>query len=236
MTELEWESCTYYGTMLQFLRDRGKSSDRKVRLFSVACCRRVAHLLPLDADRSALDLAERYADLPPDRGRFKAVMTKLRKARHGHQMHDAEEAASTAVSYCFHAGVALSSEGAAQKAYAALALEGYMDPPNVPPDYALLRAGRAAVLAEQAALVRDIFGNPFQPPPRIDPAWLARNDGIVQKLAEAIYEGRSFDRLPVLADALEEAGCDDPELLGHLRGPGPHVKGCWALDLVLGQQ
>jgi hypothetical protein len=85
-------------------------------------------------------------------------------------------------------------------------------------------------------ILRDIFGNPFQPPPRIDPAWLARNDGTVRKLAEAIYEGRSFDRLPILADALEEAGCEDAELLGHLRGSGPHAKGCWALDLVLGKR
>jgi hypothetical protein len=58
----------------------------------------------------------------------------------------------------------------------------------------------------------------------------------VSKLAQAVYEGRSFDRLPILADALEDAGCSAPELLGHLRGTGPHVKGCWALGLVLGKQ
>jgi hypothetical protein len=54
-------------------------------------------------------------------------------------------------------------------------------------------------------------------------------------LARTIYEGRAFDRLPMLADALVEAGCDNPDVLTHLRGDGPHVRGCWAVDLVLGK-
>jgi hypothetical protein len=58
----------------------------------------------------------------------------------------------------------------------------------------------------------------------------------VPKLAASIYEQRAFDRLPVLADALEEAGCTDADILGHLRGPGPHVRGCWAVDLILGKR
>ncbi|MFO0842693.1 MAG: hypothetical protein U0797_09910 [Gemmataceae bacterium] len=57
----------------------------------------------------------------------------------------------------------------------------------------------------------------------------------MRQLAVAVHEERAFDRLPILADALEEAGCDEPEFLGHLRGPGPHVRGCWALDLLLGK-
>jgi hypothetical protein len=88
----------------------------------------------------------------------------------------------------------------------------------------------------QADLLRDLFGPaPFRPLPRLNPAWLAWEGGTVRKLAAAIYEDRTFDRLPVLADALEEPGCDAAELLAHLRGPGPHVRGCWALDLLLGR-
>jgi hypothetical protein len=86
----------------------------------------------------------------------------------------------------------------------------------------------------QCVFVRDIF-NPFRPV-TIDPTWLAWNDGTVVKLAQAIYDGRVFDRLPVLADALEEAGCQDAELLAHCRGAGSHVRGCWPLDLVLGKK
>ena len=88
--------------------------------------------------------------------------------------------------------------------------------------------------AVQADLFRDIFGNPFRPV-ALDPAWLHWNAGTVRKMAQAIYDDRAFDRLPILADALEEAGCTDAQLLGHLRGPGPHARGCWALDAVRGR-
>jgi hypothetical protein len=87
---------------------------------------------------------------------------------------------------------------------------------------------------EQADLVRDIFGSPFSPI-HASPEWLTWNDGTIQKLAQAIYADRAFDRLPILADALEDAGCDNTDLLAHCRGPGPHVRGCWAVDLVLGK-
>ena len=83
-------------------------------------------------------------------------------------------------------------------------------------------------------LLRDIFGNPFRLA-AIDPAILCWNDGTPVKIAQAIYEGRAFDGLPILADALEEAGCDDEDMLAHLRGVGPHVRGCWPLDLILGK-
>jgi hypothetical protein len=81
-------------------------------------------------------------------------------------------------------------------------------------------------------LVRDIFDNPFRPV-AFDPAW--RSEAAVS-LATGIYADRAFDRMPILADALEEAGCDHPDVLAHCRGPGPHVRGCWVVDLVLGKQ
>ncbi|HWG47752.1 MAG TPA: hypothetical protein VN688_33625 [Gemmataceae bacterium] len=87
--------------------------------------------------------------------------------------------------------------------------------------------------ARQRSGLADIFGNPFRPA-RIDHRFLGWNDGTIPKLAQVIYEGRAFDHLPILADALEEAGCSDLDILGHLRGPGPHVRGCWVVDLCLG--
>jgi len=80
-------------------------------------------------------------------------------------------------------------------------------------------------------LLRDIIGNPFR---RVtaDLRWLTSTAVV---LARSIYEERAFDRLPILADALEEAGCDNPDVLAHCRGDGPHVRGCWAVDLVLGK-
>jgi hypothetical protein len=92
---------------------------------------------------------------------------------------------------------------------------------------------------EQARLLREVLGNPFRPVTP-DPAWLTPD---VLSLAQAAYEHRKLprgtlepDRLALLADALEDAGCDSADLRGHLRGPGPHVRGCWAVDLVLGRQ
>jgi hypothetical protein len=82
--------------------------------------------------------------------------------------------------------------------------------------------------------LREIVGNPFRPVP-LDPAWLTWNRGTVRRLAETIYETRAFESLPILADALEDAGCTDAALLDHLRGPEPHALGCFALDLVLGK-
>jgi hypothetical protein len=82
---------------------------------------------------------------------------------------------------------------------------------------------------QQAALVRDIFGNPFRPV-EFDPRWRTAD---VMGLARAIYEDRAFDRLPLLADALMDAGCADEQVTGHCRAAGPHVRGCWVVDLVL---
>jgi hypothetical protein len=84
-------------------------------------------------------------------------------------------------------------------------------------------------------VLRDIFGNPFRKPLLTDRPATSSSSPVVSELAHAIYDDRAFDRLPLLADALEDAGCTDAELLGHLRSPGPHVRGCWAVDLVLGK-
>jgi hypothetical protein len=86
----------------------------------------------------------------------------------------------------------------------------------------------------QVKYLRELF-NPFRRRRSVDPAWLSWNGGTVRRLAQAIYDERAFDRLPILADALEEAGCTEAELLSHLRSPGPHVRGCWAVDLLLGK-
>ncbi|OWK43678.1 hypothetical protein FRUB_03277 [Fimbriiglobus ruber] len=88
------------------------------------------------------------------------------------------------------------------------------------------------LVSRQSTLARDIFGNPFRPAP-LDPAW---QTSTVLSLAEGIYADRAFDRLPILADALEESGCDNTDLLNHCRSEGPHARGCWAVDLLLGKE
>jgi hypothetical protein len=88
----------------------------------------------------------------------------------------------------------------------------------------------------QADLLRCVFSNPFRPSFTPERGWLSRNDGEVVKLATAIYDGRRWDELPLLADALEECGCSDWAALDHLRGPGPHARGCHVLDVLMGRK
>jgi hypothetical protein len=112
-----------------------------------------------------------------------------------------------------------------------LAAEGHQAA-SVAASSAFLALGEdAADAAYQAELLRHIIGNPFRPL-SVDPSWLTDT---VSGLARAIYEERAFERMPILADALEEAGCTNAEVLGHCRGPGLHVRGCWVVDLLLGK-
>lgn len=90
---------------------------------------------------------------------------------------------------------------------------------------------RERVLWEFCEQFRDVAGNPFRPV-TFDPHW--RSETAVS-LASGIYTERAFDRMPILADALEEAGCDHADVLSHCRGDGPHTRGCWVVDLLLGK-
>lgn len=85
--------------------------------------------------------------------------------------------------------------------------------------------------ARLVPIVRDIFGNPFRPA-ATDPAWLTPT---VVQLAQGIYADEAFDRLPILADALQDAGCENEDVLAHCRGDSPHVRGCRVVDLLLGK-
>jgi hypothetical protein len=86
--------------------------------------------------------------------------------------------------------------------------------------------------AAHADLLRDIFGNPFRPV-TFHSSWLTPT---VLDLAKSIYDERAFDRMPILADALEDAGCNNPDILDHCRQPAEHAGGCWCLDLILGKE
>ncbi len=185
----------------------GALTKRKMRLLACACCRRLGNHLSQPA-LDILTLAERYADREVKKG-------ELPTGRAGYGV---EEWVGSAVH-----------------------LAAYKHANN----YSLYRAmhgvlyfvGRTAgpVDAEHAAqrgLLRDIFGNPFRPV-ALDPAWLTSD---VLALARGIYDERAFDRMPILADALQDAGCDNPDMLNHCRDANQvHVRGCWVVDLVLGK-
>jgi len=80
-------------------------------------------------------------------------------------------------------------------------------------------------------VAHDIFMNPFHPV-AIGPAWMSAD---ALNLAKSMYESKDFSAMPILADALQDAGCDEQEILNHCRGPGPHFRGCWVVDMILGK-
>ena len=214
------------------------SAVRKIRLFACACSRRVEHLWTDPRLGKAVETAERFVD-----GR--ATGDELSQAHHG------------AILACEALGpLVLGAEGRiapitdgddeSDEYWAAEAAVATGYKIHYTASHAAYAAGSALSWHRQrrmdeedkyqAALLRDLFGNSFRSARSLGSSVLTWNGGTIPKLAAAIYEERAFDRLPVLADALEDAGCADAEVLGHCRGGGDHARGCWVVDLVLGKR
>jgi hypothetical protein len=238
MTEAEWLEYGNPEAMLAFLRTSDTLSERKARLFAAASCRRIWDVVDSD-NRRLGEAIERYADGNAAAAEMQAM---------AEEAHDNDWTAAMAFEEAASDEIIEAAEHAAGNAAHAYAehVHGY-PPPSLGPDGVFrwtdpaFVATREAEYRLQADMIRDIFGPlPFRPI-RIDPAWLAWNNGAVRKMAEAIYEQRKqpsghldHARLGVLADALEEAGCADGDMLSHLRQPeAVHVRGCWVIDLVL---
>jgi hypothetical protein len=243
MNEGEWWSCTNPDKLLRFLR--GKASERKLRLFAVACCRRIEHLLPDERSRRVFDAGELYADGLVSRkellqARIEGLEAQEVTAELEAQAREEARAPSWEVDDTAGARAdRLLAEAEAIRAVIYLAeVKGVWR--------AVREVGRlvawvtgmqtrpAARQAEderrwQCELLRELFGNPFRVVSLV-PSWLTSE---VVALAGTIYEERRFQDLPVLADALEDAGCTDPLVLGHCRSVGPHARGCWVVDLLL---
>lgn len=257
MTETDWLNSTDPGAMLDFVRGSNPlraecpvppPNDRKLRLFACACCRSVWHLLTDDApcqncsggpgreaytgraqglpcpackgtgrvnrSRKAVEVAERFAD---------GLATEGERA----------EAHRLAMSADWSGNI--NGPVAAMVCERELNWRSFFGEPR--------RQWGQGSEQLQAALLREIVGNPWRPVlggkyradgvptvPRIT-GWLTPT---ALGVASAAYDFREWDRLPVLADALSDGGCEDAAILDHLRGPGPHVRGCWCLDLLLG--
>jgi hypothetical protein len=215
--------------MLGFVR--GKVSERKLRLFACSCCRRIERFLNDAVVRKALNAAERYAD---GRIRDSTAHSWYRKAIAAHRsVPRSTDSIPEFHAYCAVAWSVLESGSTAYLSVpneVAATLAAATAEPQTSP--AWLRTFRAE-LAALSDLLRDIVGNPFRPPPAIDDGWLRWQGGMVGRMVSVIYEERRFDELPILADALEDAGCDNADILSHCRSGGEHARGCWLLDLLL---
>jgi hypothetical protein len=220
MTEAKWLACTDPTPMLEFLR--GKASERKLRLFACAYGRAVRDSQSL-LGPSTVAVAERYAD-----GLASDEDLASERRRWASSPEERGPVASSAYDGAWEAVDWLTRADQLMK----------IDPDALP----FFPVPAEAVLKRSVFLLRDIIGNPFRPSPPLPPAVLAWNDGTVRRLAEATYDERHLPegtletaRLAILADALLDAGCEDEGLIRHCRGEGPHVRGCWAVDLLLGK-
>jgi len=213
MTEAEWLECTNPTFMWWFVE--GKTSDRKLRLVACACCRRIWHLLSDERSKALVETAENLAD---------GLVTAEESKRFLRQGSEVDRIPLGIDEYSV-ARSALISHSAVTRAVPSLAASLVET----------FGGSRREEAGSQCVVFRDIFGNPFRPAP-FNSSWLAWNGSTIPRLAQAIYDERAFDRLPILADALEDAGCDNVDILSHLRGPGPHVRGCFVLDLLLGKE
>jgi hypothetical protein len=189
--------------MLELYLSRG--SDRQLRLFACACCRRAGGLLDEPTARAAVELAERFAD-------GEASLQELQEARADAflltRTHRAAgfQALPFALADDPHLACSRLSEFAAEL--------GFGDAP--------------------CGWFRDLLG-PAEEVSGIAPSVLAWGGGTALGIARSIYEERRFDDLPVLADALEDAGCSDEAVLAHCRDSAGHARGCWVVDLILGK-
>jgi hypothetical protein len=201
-------------------------SERKLRLFACACCHRVWHLIPERAARGLVWACERYSDgllTAAELGELERRLPARHPGRPSPRTLAREAARSVAITWelSFSSAPMSAAIGAASNAAEAVGLQK--------------SEGEAAERQVQADLLRDIVGNPLQPVVT-DPSWLSWDRGAARGLAQSIYTERAFDRLPILADALEDAGCTDAAIFDHLRTPGPHVRGCFVVDALLGKK
>jgi hypothetical protein len=237
MTESEWLAATSPQEMLEFLRDSGTLSERKAQLFAVACCRRIWPLLINERSRRVVEVAETAAEGDGTLEEFVAAFKSHEQAE------PLYEFPSSFIAVCHAAGLDGFRDylGAAREAADAAVWAASAGADNDEVIGLIRSVVLPAERAAQASFQHDLFGPlAFRQPP-IDPGWLTWNGGALVKLARCIYEERALpsghldaDRLAVLADALEEAGCTDIDVLGHLRRQGAvHVRGCWVIDLLL---
>jgi hypothetical protein len=239
MTEDDWLACTDPIPMLDHFKAAGFDNARKRRLFTVACCRRIS---PLFSDRRIhhlLEVSEGYTEgltteddlavawlavhslhtaegkhsLPPYSFSYWAENAALNAARPERLGTIGHKSSANAASHAL--GLALSSGDINSSTY---------------------KEASDAEDSEQSKLLRCVFGNPFRlAPPRLASV-LSWKDRIIPRIAQGIYFERAFERMPILHDALLDAGCTDDALLTHCRNPEGHVLGCWAIDLILGKE
>jgi hypothetical protein len=216
MTEAEWLAGSNVDAMLDLVS--AGQPTRRLRLFGAASCRLIWEFLWDERERQVVVTLERFAD---------GQATDAERTAVSAAFEDLCDERRWKMQYKFESALPGSLLDDQLKAHSAkywaetLTMPHYKGAPS-----------EDELNSKQADMLRDIFGNPYRPV-AFDPRWRTAD---AVGLARGIYEERAFERLPLLADALMDAGCGDEPVLAHCRSEGPHVRGCWVVDLVLGKE
>ena len=218
MTEEEWLECSDAQQLLSGV-PQSQKTDRRIRLFRVACCNQFRRYLTIKEARDAVKIAEGFVEglvtieqlrgaYYGGAGRFITYIQNKKnwKSRRDNQLGERIEWAGYAIDTC-----------------SPDAMDLYPNPDAEP---------RLFLKEVSPSVAREIFGNPFRPITP-DTSWLTPT---VLALAQGIYNEKAFDRMPILADALQDASCNNEDILNHCRLPGHHVRGCWVVDLLLNKK
>jgi len=249
MTENQWLRCTDPSDMLQFVWTQQQSgikswigclfrgnwrktkpiSNRKVQYVLRACCRRYSQFFADERDKNALQMADMFVE-------GLVSEQELREASRG-----CSDGARYMAEACLNPELSSGPPDNFSTSHPAIAVTQFIYSicDSAVPERSLSQHSslewqsiRAAEQAAIANLIREVIGNLFHPV-AIDPRWLTST---VVDLARAIYDEKAFDRMPILADALMDAGCDSEEIIAHCRRSGEHVRGCWVVDLLTGRK
>jgi hypothetical protein len=253
MTEAEWLACEYPWSLFGHFGRMG--SERKRILFCSACIRRVWDSVLEPRSRASIEIVEAFVDNCCTEVQMAEAADWAREAKHAMVYRAnfptngrsrgadylAEAAAHASIAVDFTTQLCRRARNVEPKGASAAAsnVVRYLCADQIDPDGTgrstpntdeprLAKQGEERV---QSALFRDIFGNPFRPT-TLNPSWLTST---VLALAQQMYDSRDFSPMPILADALQDAGCDNEDILNHCRQPGEHTRGCFVVDLLLGK-
>lgn len=232
-----------------------QGNDRRFRLFACACCRRIWDRIPEQCNRDAVVAVENFLEGCLSASALEEALSASSRVEYTedgwkrsepgywtvkylgrgfYKMTAAASALVVASNVMFMADKEYGREARREFHSCYYAGDGYFLRPfrwPLPVPSSVSVEGSA-----QAAILRCIFGSLRFRPVALDPNWIIWNDGTVPKIAQVIYDERRFDDMPILADALIDTGCHDADILAHCRQAGEHVRGCWALDLILGRE
>jgi hypothetical protein len=223
MNEMEWQHCHSPEGILNQLGER--ASPRKLRLYAVECCRRIWNLFKDDRLRHAVEVSRRFADGKCSATELQAAGQMVAKIA---QVWGDPLSPLCRATYSIGGAAWYATSPSAWRA----AWDAAFDARMAARDDSLRNTSWEQERQWQAQVLHDLFGNPFRSV-YIDPLW-RQSDSPAYILARVIYDEERYGDMPYLGDALEDVGCVDRHVLDHCRGPGPHYRGCWVVDAVLG--